>query len=347
MSADLRTSYLGLDLANPLVPSASPLGHRIESLRALQGAGAAAVVLPSMFEEQIEHEEIQLTGALEAGAESFAEALTYLPEMADYTSGTDAYLRHLEASAHELEIPVIGSLNGTSLGGWVEYARRIEEAGAAALELNVYFIAADVIESGADVEQRYVDLVAAVRERCTIPLAVKVGPFFSSMGHMARRLVEAGADGLVLFNRFMQPDIDLDTLRVDPTLQLSGSEDLRLPLRWIGMLHGRVDCSLAATTGVHTAADALKVLFAGADVAMMASALLRRGPDQLATVLQDLSVWLDDHDYSGVSQMRGATSQQHVQNPSAFARANYAHLVTTFASPYDWRMAEAEGELRS
>jgi dihydroorotate dehydrogenase (fumarate) len=347
MSPDLRTSYLGLDLANPLVPSASPLGHRIESLRALQDAGAAAVVLPSMFEEQIEHEEIQLTGALETGAESFAEALTYLPEMADYTSGTDAYLRHLEATVRDLDIPVIGSLNGTSLGGWLEYARRVEETGAAALELNVYFIAADVEESGAEVERRYVDLVAAVRERCTIPLAVKIGPFFSSLGHMARRLVEAGADGLVLFNRFMQPDIDLETLRVDPTLQLSGSEELRLPLRWIGMLHGRVDCSLAATTGVHTAADALKVLFAGADVAMMASALLRQGPEHLATVLRDLDVWLDEHDYAGVSQMRGSTSQQHVQNPAAFARANYAQLVTSFTSPYDWRMAEGEGDLRS
>jgi dihydroorotate dehydrogenase (fumarate) len=347
MSPDLRTSYLGLDLANPLVPSASPLGHRIGTLRALQDAGAAAVVLPSMFEEQIEHEEIQLTGALETGTESFAEALTYMPEMADYTTSTDAYLRHLEATVRELDIPVIGSLNGTSLGGWLEYARRIEEAGAAALELNVYFIAADSDESGAEVEQRYVDLVAAVRDRCTIPLAVKIGPFFSSVGHMGRRLVEAGADGLVLFNRFMQPDIDLDTLQVDPTLQLSTPEELRLPLRWIGMLYGRVDCSLAATTGVHTASDALKVLFAGADVAMMASALLRRGPGHLATVLHDLDAWLEERDYTGVAQMRGATSQQHVQEPAAFARANYAQLVTSFTSPYDWRMAEAEGELRS
>lgn len=347
MSPDLRTEYLGLELANPLVPSASPLGHRVESLLALQDAGAAAVVLPSMFEEQIEHEEIQLTGAMEAGAESFAEALTYLPDIADYTTGTDAYLHHLEASVRDLDIPVIASLNGTSLGGWLEYARRIEEAGAAALELNVYFIAGDPAESGTEVEQRYVDLVAAVRQRCTIPLAVKIGPFFSSVGHMAQRLVEAGADGLVLFNRFMQPDIDLETLRVDPTLHLSDPEELRLPLRWIGMLYGRVHCSFAATTGVHTAADVLKVLFAGADVAMMASALLRQGPGHLATVLADLEAWLEDHDYTGVAQMRGATSQQHVQDPAAFARANYAQLVTSFTSPYDWRMAEAEGELRS
>jgi dihydroorotate dehydrogenase (fumarate) len=347
MSPDLRTTFLGLELANPLVPSASPLGQRTETLRALQDAGAAAVVLPSLFEEQIEHDEIQLAGAFESGAESYAEALTYLPELADYTTGTDAYLRHLEDTVRELEIPVIGSLNGISLGGWVEHARRIEEAGAAALELNVYFIAADPDETGAAVEHRYVELVEAVRARCTIPLAVKIGPFFSSVGDMARRLVDAGADGLVLFNRFMQPDIDLDLMTVDPTLHLSESEELRLPLRWIAILHGRVDCSLAATTGVHSASDALKVLLAGADVAMMASALLRHGPERLATVLADLDAWLDERGYQSVDQLRGAMSQRHVPNPVAFARANYAHLVASFVSPYDWRAAEPEGQLRT
>ncbi|MDH4111972.1 MAG: dihydroorotate dehydrogenase-like protein [Actinomycetota bacterium] len=347
MSPDLRTTYLGLELANPLVPSASPLGQRIDTLRALQEAGAAAVVMPSLFEEQIEHDEFHLVGALETGADSNAEALTYLPEIADYTSGTDAYLRHLEATVRDLEIPVIGSLNGISLGGWVEHARRIEDAGAAALELNVYFIAADPAESGAIVEQRYVELVEAVRARCSIPLAVKIGPFFSSVGDMARRLVAAGADGLVLFNRFMQPDIDLDEMTVDPELHLSEPDELRLPLRWIAILHGRVDCSIAATTGVHSAQDALKVVLAGADVAMMASALLRHGPAHLATVLHDLDEWLAEHDYDSVAQMRGSMSQQHIPNPVAFARANYAHLVTGFVSPYDWRMAEPEGELRA
>jgi dihydroorotate dehydrogenase (fumarate) len=329
------------------VPSASPLGQRIETLRAVQDAGAAAMVLPSLFEEQIEHDEIQITGAFEMGADSYAEALTYLPELADYTTGTDAYLRHVEATVRDLDIPVIGSLNGISLGGWVEHARRIEDAGAAALELNVYFIAADPDESSAAVEQRYVELVEAVRARCTIPLAVKIGPFFSSVGDMARRLVAAGADGLVLFNRFMQPDIDLDTMTVDPTLRLSEPHELSLPLRWIAILHGRVDCSLAATTGVHSTADVLKVLFAGADVAMMASSLLRRGPAHVGTVLQELDAWLDEHDYDGVSQMRGAMSQQHIPNPVAFARANYAQLVSSFVSPYDWRMAEPEGELHA
>ena len=347
MSPDLRTTYLGLELANPLVPSASPLGQRTETLRALQDAGAAAVVLPSLFEEQIEHDEIQFTGAFESGAESYAEALTYLPELADYTTGTDAYLRHLEESVSELEIPVIGSLNGISLGGWVEHARRIEEAGAAALELNVYFIAADPDETGAAVEQRYVELVEAVRARCTLPLAVKIGPFFSSVGDMARRIIDAGADGLVLFNRFMQPDIDLDLMTVDPTLHLSEPDELRLPLRWIAILHGRVDCSLAATTGVHSASDALKVLLAGADVAMMASALLRHGPERLAAVLADLDAWLGERGYESIDQMRGAMSQRHVPNPVAFARANYAHLVASFVSPYDWRAAEPEGQLRT
>lgn len=347
MSADLRTTYLGLELANPLVPSASPLGQRIETLRALQDAGAAAVVLPSLFEEQIEHDEIQLAGAMEVGAESFAEALTYLPELADYTTGTDAYLRHLEATVRELEIPVIGSLNGISMGGWLEHARRIEDAGAAALELNVYFIAADPDETGARVELRYVELVEAVRARCSIPLAVKVGPFFSSVGDIARRLVWAGADGLVLFNRFMQPDIDLDTLTVDPTLRLSDPSELSLPLRWIAILHGRVDCSIAATTGVHGASDVLKVLLAGADVAMMASALLREGPQHLRTVLRDMEGWLDERGYDSVAQLRGAMSQQNIPNPVAFARSNYAQLVSSFVSPYDWRMAEPQGELRA
>ena len=338
---DLRTRYLGLDLANPIVPSASPLGQRMETLRRLQDAGAAAVVLPSLFEEQIEHEEMQLHGALEAGADSFAEALTYLPEFEDYNSGSDAYLRHLEASKSELEIPVIASLNGISLGGWTKHARRLQDAGADALELNVYFIAADSGETGEAVERRYVDLVGAVRGEVTIPLAIKMGPFFSSVGHMAHRLVEAGADGLVLFNRFMQPDIDLDSLEVDPTLTLSSSDEIGLPLRWIAILRGRIQASLAATTGVHTSTDALKMLLAGADVVMMASALLRLGPEHVAVVLRELDAWMDERGYTSVEQLRGSMSQTNIENPVAFARANYAQLVTSFVSPYDWRMNDS------
>jgi dihydroorotate dehydrogenase (fumarate) len=347
MSVDLHTRYLGLELANPVVPSASPMGQRIDTLRALQDAGAAAVVLPSLFEEQIEHDEMQVMGALDTGADSFAEALTYLPEFEAYNTGADAYLRHLEACKTELHIPVIGSLNGITVGGWLAHARRIQEAGADALELNVYFIAADPEETADIVEERYVELVAAVRAEITIPLAVKIGPFFSSVGHMAHRLVAAGADGLVLFNRFMQPDIDLETLTIDPTLHLSTSQELALPLRWIGVLRDRVHASLACTTGIHTADDALKALLVGADVTMMASALLHEGPAHVATVLRDMRTWLDEHDYQSVDQLRGSMSLRSVPNPVAFARANYAKLVTSFTSPYDWRMAEPEGELRA
>jgi dihydroorotate dehydrogenase (fumarate) len=337
MSADLRTKYLGLELRNPIVPSASTLSSRIDNLKRLQDAGAAAVVFQSLFEEQIEHEELQLNRVLETGTDSFSEATSLLPEMDDYNTGPDEYLRHLETSKKELEIPVIGSLNGASDGGWVRYAKLIQDAGADALELNVYFIAADPAMSGESVERRYIDLVAEVRSSVTIPLAVKVGPFFSSMGHMARRLVEAGADGLVLFNRFFQPDIDLETLSVDPTLHLSTSEELRLPLRWIAVLSGRIECSLAATTGVHTWEDAVKLLLAGADVTMMASALFKNGPEHVGTVLDGVQRWLDEHDYTSVEQMKGSVSQINVADPVAFARSNYMQMLVNFTSPYDWR----------
>ena len=238
MSVDLRTTYLGLELSSPLVPSASTLSARIDTLKRLQEAGASAIVMQSLFEEQIEHDEAQTHRVLETGAESFPEALSYVPQLEEYNTGPDEYLRHLEASRKELEVPLIGSLNGISDGGWIRYAKMIQDAGADALELNVYFVASDPDETGSQVEQRYLDLVEAVRASITIPLAVKVGPYFSSMANMARRLDEGGADGLVLFNRFFQPDIDLETLRVDPTLHLSTSDELRLPLRWIAILHG-------------------------------------------------------------------------------------------------------------
>ncbi len=337
MSVDLRTTYLGLELANPLVPSASTLSARIDTLKRLQEAGASAIVMQSLFEEQIEHEERQTHRVIETGAESFPEALSYLPDVEDYNTGPDEYLRHLEASKKELEIPVIGSLNGASTGGWVRYGKLIQDAGADALELNVYFVASDPDESGEQVERRYLDLVAAVRASVTIPLAVKVGPYFSAMANMARRLEGAGADGLVLFNRFFQPDIDLDTLRVDPTLHLSTSDELRLPLRWIAILHGRVSCSLAATTGVWTPEDAVKLLLAGADVTMMASALFRHGPEHLRTVLEGVRTWLEEHEYESVEQLRGSLSQAHVADPVAYARSNYMQMLVNFSSPYDWR----------
>jgi dihydroorotate dehydrogenase (fumarate) len=347
MSVDMRTRYLGLELANPVVPSASPMGQRMETLKALQDAGAGAIVLPSLFEEQIEHDEIQIHGMYETGADSFAEALSYFPEIEEYTTGAETYLHHLEATKRELQIPVIGSLNGITVGGWVAYAKRIEAAGADALELNVYFIAADPDETADQVEQRYIDLVEAVRAEISIPMAVKIGPFFSSVGHMAHRLVAAGADGLVIFNRFMQPDIDLEFLRIDPTLHLSSSEELALPLRWIGVLRDRIHASLACSTGIHTAEDALKALLVGADVTMMASALLHEGPEHVGVVLAGIESWLTEHGYDSVEQMRGSMSLRNVPNPVAFARANYARLVTSFTSPYDWRVAEQEGELRA
>jgi dihydroorotate dehydrogenase (fumarate) len=340
MTPNLSTRYLGLELASPIVPSASPVGQRIDTLLRLQEAGIGAVVLPSLFEEQIEHEETQIEGLYEVGSDSYAEALTYLPEFEDYDTGSTAYLRHLEACVEELEVPVIASLNGITVGGWIAHAKRMQEAGAAALELNVYFIAADPDETSDAVEDRYVTLVEAVRAEITIPLAVKIGPFFSSVGHVAHRLVAAGADGLVLFNRFMQPDIDLDTLTVDPTLQLSTSSELALPLRWVAVLRDKVHASLALTTGVHRWEDAAKALLVGADVVMTASALLRGGPDRAREMVEGLAAWMDEREYASVEQMRGSMSMVNVPNPVAFARANYARLVTSFVSPYDWRGAD-------
>jgi dihydroorotate dehydrogenase (fumarate) len=342
VTVDLTTTYLGLTLANPVVPSASTLSQRSDTLKRLEDAGASAIVMQSLFEEQIQREEIEIHNVLETGAESFAEAITYLPELQDYNVGPDAYLRHLEATKKELGIPVIGSLNGSSDGGWTRYAHLIQEAGADALELNVYYVAADPDATSAEVEQRYLDLVAAVRSAVSIPLAVKVGPFFSSMANMARRLVEAGADGLVLFNRFMQPDLDLDTLEVDPTLHLSTSEELRLPLRWIAILSGRVAASLAATTGVHTAEDAVKLILAGADVTMMASALFRNGPEHLGVVLDGIRTWLSEGEYASIEQAKGSLSQASSDDPAAFERSNYMRAVVSYSSPYDWRLASRE-----
>jgi dihydroorotate dehydrogenase (fumarate) len=338
MSVDLRTRYLGLELANPVVPSASPLSQRIDTLKRLQDAGASAVVMQSLFEEQIEHEALAVHGLLEFGTYSFQEATTYLPELEDYNTGPDAYLRHLAACKQELQIPVIGSLNGISTGGWIRYARRIEEAGADALELNIYLVAADIDMTSEHVEQRYVNLVEAVKESIRIPLAVKIGPYFSSVGNMCRRLVEAGADGLVLFNRFLQPDLDLETLKVDPSLQLSTPDEIRLPLRWIAILKGRVQTSLAATSGVHSASDALKLLLCGADVTMMASALFKNGPEHLAQVVEGIRAWLEENDYESVEQMKGSVSQVTSDDPVAFERTNYMQALVSYTSPYDWRM---------
>jgi dihydroorotate dehydrogenase (fumarate) len=333
MSADLRTRYLGLELANPLVPSASPLGSDLEMLKRLEDAGAAAVVLPSLFEEQIEHEAMALHQALEAGSESFAEAITYFPELDDYNTGPDSYLAHLAAAKDALSIPVIASLNGSSRGGWVRYAGLMEEAGADALELNVYAVEADAADTAETVETRILDTVRAVRAEVHIPLAVKIGPFFSAFAHLATRLVVAGANGLVLFNRFVQPDIDLEAMSIRPEVHLSSREELLLPLRWIAILYGRVPVSLAATSGIHEAEDAVKALLAGADVTMTASALLRRGPEHLTEMLAGISAWLDEQEYASVEQLKGSMSQLSCPDPAAFERASYMQALVSFSRP--------------
>ncbi len=329
---NLTSKYLGLELANPIVPSSSPLTRDIDSLLALEEAGAAAVVVPSLFEEQIEHEAMAVHSALDYGSEISAESIGgYFPEMDDYNTGAGDYLDRLRTAKEALSIPVIASLNGDSAGGWTLYARIIEDAGADALELNIYLIAADMERAGPQVADEYLQLVSRVREAVTIPLTVKVGPYFTSMAHMARRLVEAGADGLVLFNRFYQPDIDLDTLTVGPNLVLSTSEELRLVLRWMAILHGRVNASLAATTGVHTSEDVLKLVLAGADVTMMASALLKHGASHITTVLEGVTRWLEERNYESLDQARGSLSQRSSPNPSAFERSNYMHALIEYS----------------
>ena len=333
MTADLSTTYLGLELKNPLVASSSPLTGKADSLKALEEAGIAAVVLPSLFEEQIEHEAMEMQRLYEFGADSFAESLSgYFPEFEDYSTRTESYLAQISEAKEAVGIPVIGSLNGTTRGGWTHYAKKVEEAGADALELNVYLIPTDPYASGCDVEERYLDLVRAVKAEVTIPLSVKVGPYFSSIPYMARELAEAGAEGLVLFNRFYQPDLDLETLEVVPTVNLSPRSALLLPLRWIGILKGNVSADLAITSGVHTCEDAIKAVLVGADAAMMASNLLRGGVGQVELMLDDMQQWLDEHEYESIEQMKGSMSIGTAANPDAFVRANYMKMLTTYTS---------------
>ena len=327
---DLSTHYLGLKFKNPLVPSASPLSHSVDSMKRLEEAGAAAIVMYSLFEEQIAHEAAELNHYLSYGTESFAEALTYFPESQEYNIGPEEYVELVRKAKESLSIPVIGSLNGISSGGWISYAKKIEEAGADALELNVYYIPTDPKLTSQDVEDRYLEVLHAVKRTVKIPVAMKLSPFFSSFANMAHRLDTAGVDGLVLFNRFYQPDIDLETLEVRPNVILSSPQSLRLPLRWIAILHGRIKASLAATSGIHNVQDVIKMLMAGADVTMMCSALLRNGPQHLAHVLSDLNQWMLEHEYVSVSQMKGSMSQKSVADPAAFERANYMKALNTY-----------------
>ena len=331
MSPDLSTTYLGLELRSPIVASASPLTGNLESLKELERHGVGAAVLPSLFEEQIEHEEIDVHELLEHQTHSFGEALTWFPELEDYATGPERYLEHLRQAKAAVEIPVIASLNGVSSGGWLRYARLCEQAGADALELNVYAVETDPNISAAEVENRTLGLVREVRSAVSIPLAVKVGPFYSAFAHMASQLHEAGADGLVLFNRFLQPDIDLETLEISPWLELSTAAELRLPLRWIAILRGRVPVSLAGTTGVHDWQSALKLYLAGADVVMVASAPLARGAGVIAELLDGIRTWMVEREYSSIEQLKGSLSQASCPDPAAFERGNYMRALVSYA----------------
>lgn len=329
---NLTTRYLGLELEHPIIASSSPLTGSIDTLLALQEAGAAAVVLPSLFEEQIEHEELAFIHTLETGSALNVESPSgYFPDLGAHESTVERHLNLLTRAKNELSIPVMASLNGTSNGGWASYAIAFEDRGADALELNVYLVAAEPDATGPEVEDRYLRLVEHVRASVEIPLAVKIGPQFSSPANMARRLADAGADGLVVFNRFYQPDIDLETLEVSPDINLSTSSEVRLTLRWVAIMAGKVEADLAATTGVHAPADVVKLILAGADVTMMTSALLRHGPGQLTVVRDGVERWFSERGYESLDQARGSVSQASVPDPVAFERSNYMKALTSYA----------------
>ena len=327
---DLSTTYLGLNLKNPFVASASPLSKKLDRAKKLEDAGIAAIVMYSLFEEQIIHESLELDHFLNRGSDSFPEALSYLPDGGMYAIKPEKYLDQVAGLKKALKIPVIGSLNGVSKGGWTRYARKIEEAGADALELNVYYIATDLDMTSSDIEDTQVELVAEVKSAIKIPLAVKISPFVTSIPNFAKRLVDAGADGLVLFNRFYQPDFDLDELEIVHSLDLSTSSDLRLPLRWISILHGKIDTDFALTSGVHSYTDVLKAMMSGAKVAMMASNLLHSGEQVIGPMLNDLEAWMKEHEYESIQQMQGSMSQKSVKEPAAFERANYMKVLNSF-----------------
>jgi dihydroorotate dehydrogenase (fumarate) len=332
MTIDLTTHYLKRTLKNPLVVSACPLTGSIKSLQELEEAGASAVVLQSLFVEQIEHEENEIFRMHSFAGDSSAESASYFPELENYNTGPEPHLEFLETAKKAIGIPVIASLNCAAFGKWTRFARLFELAGADALELNIYFVPTDPLASGAEVEKQYADIVSEVAANLSIPLAVKLGPYFSSIPHFARKLVDAGANGLVLFNRYLDPDVDLETLRVQPHLELSQPSELRLVLRWLGILRDQLSCSLAATSGVHTATEVIKALLAGANVAMMASALLRNGPKHLATVVSDLTRWLEENQYDSVQQLIGSLSRDRSADASSFERGNYMKALVSYSS---------------
>jgi dihydroorotate dehydrogenase (fumarate) len=327
---DLSTQYLGLTLRTPLVPSASPLSEDIGNIKRMEDAGASAVVLHSLFEEQLRRDRHELNQRLTEGTESFAEALTYFPEPPEFHLGPERYLNLIRKAKESVRIPIIASLNGSTIGSWGGFARQIQQAGADALELNVYFIPTKLDVTGAQVEETYVEILKAVKAEVSIPVSMKLSPFFSNIANMAKRLDEADVDGLVLFNRFYQPDIDLDSLEVRPHVLFSTPQALRLPLTWIGILHGRIQADLAATSGIYSAEDVLKMLMAGASVTMICSALYKFGIEHIGDIEEGLRHWMEDHEYDSVRQMKGSMSQEHCPDPSAFERAQYMRAVSTY-----------------
>jgi dihydroorotate dehydrogenase (fumarate) len=335
MSVDLSTEYLGLKLAHPLVAAAGPLAANVDGIRLLEQSGAAAIVLPSLFEEQILHEEQELNRLYEQQAESFGEALSYFPEATEYRSAPQEYLSTLEQAKKDATVPIIASLNGCSTGGWTKYAKSMQDAGADALELNVYFVPTDPELTSSDVEKRYIDLVQSVRESVSIPMAVKIGTNFSCIPNFAMQLVNAGADGLVLFNRWLEPDIDLENLDITPNLVLSNRYEMRVPLRWIAIIREHVKGSLAATSGVHFAEDVIKLLLGGADVVMVTSVLLKHGVETLEKLHEELGAWLAENEYESVTQMKGSMSRANCPQPSELERGNYMKALVSYSTPYD------------
>jgi len=328
---DLKTEYMGLKLNSPVVVSAcQPLSDEIDKIRRMEDCGASAVVLYSLFEEQLTLERYELSHHLTAGTESFPESLSYFPEPREFRLGPEEYLEHIRKAKAAVDIPIIASLNGVSAGGWTDFARQMQQAGADALELNVYFIPTDMNLTGAEIEQRYIDILQAVKAVATVPVAVKLSPFFSNLANMAMRLDDSGADGLVLCNRFYQPDIDLDALEIKPQVLLSTPQAIRIPLRWIAILCGRIKADLAATSGIHTGEDVVKMLMVGASATMTCSALLRRGIEHLRTMHQELTRWMEEHEYESVRQMQGSMCQYLCPNPAAFERAQYMRALTSY-----------------
>ncbi len=329
---DLKTKYLGLELKNPIVPSSSPLMINIDAVKRLEDNGAAAIVMYSLFEEQIIQEQNELDTFLSQGTESFAEALQFFPQPEEFHNlRAEDYLEQIRRLKEAIDIPVIGSLNGVSAGGWMEYAQKIEQAGADALELNIYYIPTDPKMTAAEIEQMYIDDLKQVKKVTNIPIAVKLSPYFTSFANVAKRLDEAGADGLVLFNRFYQPDIDLETLDVVYDLEFSNSYELRLPLRWIAILYGKIKANMAATSGIHTAEDVLKAVMVGADVAMIASVLFQKGPRHIGRMLNDIQSWMEAHEYESIEQMKGSMSLKALHDPAAYMRANYMKTLQSIS----------------